>query len=212
MIETGDSEALQQVASLREYFRGSMHKALTSRRVTVDEHTACYVVNLLTLFARSDRFYTDADDPGGVRPLALQLNDALNAATVRERGEGLRRLGDVSLFVAGFFSGSFRRRPVDIDYYIAMGGTAYSHLSDIAREMPTTAGFAVVYDELSEKFQSLVEVLNEISEQGVRTGDNAVRLYDIWQKTGSPRAARMLREQGIVPIDVATQDACRTRQ
>lgn len=208
----GDSEALQQVASLREFFRGSMHKALASQRVTVDEHTACYVVNLLTLFARSDRFYNDADDPSGVRPLALQLNDALNASTLRERGEGLRRLGDVALFVAGFFAGSFRRRPVDIDYYIAMGGTAYSHLSDIAREMPAGAGSALVYDELSAKFHSLVDVLNDISEQGVRTGDNAVRLYNIWQKTGSRRAARMLREQGIVPIGMATQDTQYTRQ
>lgn len=209
MIETNHNESLQRVASLQEFFRDSMQDALASQRVEVEEHTAHYVINLLTLFARSEKFYRDDDSEAGLKPLALQLNDALNAPSWRQRRDGLRRLGDVALFVAGFFAGSFRDRAVDIDYYIAMGGTAYGHLSDIVRDAPQSCQFAFVYDELSEKFHALVDVLNEVSEQGGQTADNAVRLYNIWQHTGSRRAARMLRQQGIFPLHA---DARATRQ
>jgi len=36
-------------------------------------------------------------------------------------GARLQRLGDVSLFIAGFFARSFARKLIDIDYHIAMG-------------------------------------------------------------------------------------------
>ena len=41
-----------------------------------------------------------------------------------------QRLGDVSLFIAGFFARSFARKLIDVDYHIAMGGNAYSSLAD----------------------------------------------------------------------------------
>lgn len=209
MIDNSHTQSVQRVSCLQEFFRNSMHEALVSQRVSVDEHTAHYVINLLTLFARSDAFYQDDDTAAGLRPLALQLNDALNAPSVAQRRARLRRLGDVALFVAGFFAGSFRTRAVDIDYYIAMGGTAYGHVSELARETARSSQLAFVYDELSQKFRALVDVLNEISAHGTYSEDNAVRLYAIWQQTGSRRAARMLRKRGIFPLHA---EAPATRQ
>ena len=57
------------------------------------------------------------------------LSDALEAPTAQERERGLQRLGDVSLFMAGFFAHSFARKLIDIDYHIAMGGRAYGTLA-----------------------------------------------------------------------------------
>ena len=58
------------------------------------------------------------------------LSDGAGGApTVAERERGLQRLGDVSLFVAGFFAHSFARKLIDIDYHIAMGGQAYGTLA-----------------------------------------------------------------------------------
>ena len=37
----------------------------------------------------------------------------------------LKQIGDVSLFVSGFFSDSLRRKLVDVDYYVSIGGVAY---------------------------------------------------------------------------------------
>lgn len=43
-----------QVHSLRDYFRESLHSALEHQHVAVGGETEQYVVNLLTIFARSE--------------------------------------------------------------------------------------------------------------------------------------------------------------
>ena len=45
----------------------------------------------------------------------------------------LRGVGDWSLFMSGFFSDSFARRSVDIDYYRGLGERAYASLSRVGR-------------------------------------------------------------------------------
>src|SRR6201997_5034360 len=123
------AERVVPVANLQEFFRDSLHGALTRQRLAVEDQTEHYVVNLLTLFARSEALYEGA--PGSVRlkPLVVMLCEALEAATPAERNRALQRLGDVSLFIAGFFARGFATRLIDIDYHIAMGGRAYAALA-----------------------------------------------------------------------------------
>ena len=109
------------VSSLRDFFRESINAAIDNQNVDVNPHTSHYVVNLLTLFARSENFYDETDEHCGVRPLALMLADAADAETQEQRSSSLQRIGDVALFTAGFFSDSLAYRPVDIDYYVRMG-------------------------------------------------------------------------------------------
>ena len=42
------------VTNLREFFRDSLQSALAQQRIAVEDQTEHYVVNLLTLFARSE--------------------------------------------------------------------------------------------------------------------------------------------------------------
>ena len=63
-------------------------------------------------------------------PLVSLFGAAVEADTPAERERALQRLGDVSLFIAGFFAHGFARRLVDIDYHIAMGGRAYGTLAE----------------------------------------------------------------------------------
>jgi hypothetical protein len=60
--------------------------------------------------------------------------------------------------------------------------------------------FASVFAELAEKFQDFVDVLSEVRD-AARGSDDAdvLRLYETWLRTGSPRAARLLRRLGIEP-------------
>ena len=107
----------------------------------------------------------------------------------------LRRLGDTSLFISGFFPDSLARRSslVDVDYYIAMGGRAYDAVARHALERS-------LWDELADKFRLLVDLLNEVSERTMASTDaGLVRLYERWLKTGSDRLAAMLLRQGVVP-------------
>ena len=70
----------------------------------------------------------------------------------------LKKLGDLSLYTAGFFGESINRKIIDIDYYIGMGGSAYMSLSAILQNQKT---FAELYLELAELFPNLVDVLAE---------------------------------------------------
>jgi hypothetical protein len=199
----GAGQRVLAVASLREYFREALHAALDHQRVAVEAQTEQYVVNLLTLFARADELHAGEPAANARRPLALRLADALEAATPQQRCELLQRLGDLSLFFAGCFARSFARRLVDVDYHIAMGGRAYATLADTLGRGPRRV-VAIVFDELSRKFQPLVDALGEVSDAGYRYSEaDILRLYEIWLKTGSSRAHRLLGALGVTPAPVA---------
>jgi len=194
---------VQPVASLREYFSDALDGALAHQHVSMDGQTRHYVVELLTLFSRAEALHASDDGKRGPKPLALMLKDALEAATEAERSAHLQRLGDVSLFIAGFFARSFARRLVDVDYHVAMGGRAYGALADRLRT-GRRAVLGEVFAELAGKFQPLVDALNEISDAGyTHTQRDVLRLYEIWLKTGSPRARRLLGGLGIEPTSSA---------
>lgn len=189
------------VMNLREFFHESVQQALCQQHVQVEDQTEHYVVNVLTTFARSDALYEHTDDGVHLKPLAMMLVDAVEAPSAEQRQHALQRLGDVSLFIAGFFAHSFARKLVDVDYHIAMGGRAYGALADSMRARTRGQVFAAVFNELAHKFQRLVDVLNDVAEMARPASDQDVlRLYEIWVKTGSPRARRLLSQLGVQPV------------
>lgn len=196
-----DDKSLVAVANLREFFHDSVQTALRKQRVDVDDHTEHYVVNVLTMFARSEQLYDNTPEGVRLRPLAHMLADAAEASSPQQRDDALRRLGDVSLFIAGFFAQSFARKLIDIDYHIAMGGRAYGTLAENLRGTLRGQAVATVFLELAQKFQRLVDVLNEVAEMAYTHSDKDIlRLYEIWLKTGSPRAYAILRRIGVAPV------------
>jgi hypothetical protein len=201
MEDAGAAKSLVAVANLREFFHDSVQSALRKQRVAVDDHTEHYVVNVLTMFARSEELYDNTPEGIRLKPLALMLADASEATTAARRDEALRRLGDVSLFIAGFFAHSFARKLVDIDYHIAMGGRAYGTLAENMRGTMRGQAFATIFLELAQKFQRLVDVLNEVADMAYTHSDKDIlRLYEIWLKTGSPRAHSILCRLGVAPV------------
>lgn len=195
------SAGLIAVTNLREFFHESVQHALKEERVAIDDHTEHYVVNVLTMFARSEELYERTPEGIRLKPLAHMLAQAAEAPTVEERERALRRLGDVSLFIAGFFARSFARKLIDIDYHIAMGGRAYGTLAEASRGRLRSQALAAIYLELAQKFQRLVDVLNAVAEMAyTHTDKDILRLYEIWMKTGSPRAHAILRKLGVAPV------------
>jgi len=202
---------IQPVVSLKEFFRDALHDALSHQRVAVEGETEHYVVNMLTLYSDADALY-DRHSHGEARrndsrkqlkPLAMMLGEALEAPTSEARFRGLQRLGDVSLFIAGFFSAGFARKLVDVDYHIAMGGHAYGALADSCPPARART-MRQVFAELAAKFQPMVDALNEISESAYQHSDqDRLRLYELWVKTGSERSRQLLRKLGLEPAPAA---------
>jgi hypothetical protein len=173
-----------------EYFKELVEGALVRRRVDACDLTEYYLVNLLCQYVLFDARGSVALD----EPLAIQLARALERGGSEQRAR-LRSLGDFSLFMSGFFSDSFRRSLIDVDYYKSMGEYAYGSLSRAEDET-----FAEVFGELSRKFVGFMDVLSDISEQttlGSRT--DVLRLYEKWLRTGSQRDGLRLLEHGILP-------------
>ena len=191
---------LQTVSDVREFFRDALQSALDHQHLHVQAHTEHYIVNLLAMFSHTDALFEPDGERSQLKPLALLLAEAANAPDERQRFRTLQRMGDVALFVAGFLAGSFSRRPVDVDYHIAMGGRAYGTLAH-APYRGAQRVLAYVFAELQDKFQPLVDALGEIGEGAAQNSPRDVlRLYELWHKTGSPRAHRLLLKLGIRPV------------
>jgi hypothetical protein len=173
--------------SALEYFKELVDEALVHQRIAAQELTTFYVVQLLAGFLQ--RPANESDEP-----LAFQLARALESGGVQQR-TSLKQIGDVSLFISGFFSDSLRRKLVDVDYYVNIGGVAYGTLS--RRETDT---LSPVFAELAENFVSFVDVLSEVSERSsCASNSDLLRLYERWLKTGSVRSGQLLVQRGVVP-------------
>jgi hypothetical protein len=183
-------EAVFRRESAVEYFKGLVDGALSHQGLATQELTAFYVVQLLTSFLQRPASGDDADET----PLGFRLARALESGGIRQR-TSLKHIGDVALFVSGFFSDSLNRKLMDVDYYVSIGGCAYSALSRIE-----TDTFSPVFAELGTKFVGFVDVLSEVSERTSCTSNaDLLRLYEKWLKTGSRRSGQLLVERGVVP-------------
>jgi len=184
------SDAVVQRASAVEYFRDLVEGAMAHQHVNAGELTAYYLVHLLASFTQR----TDAGEP-----LALELIQALEAGAFRQRTT-LREIGDRSLFLSGFFSESLKRKLVDVDYYVSIGGFAYTALTRVE-----TDHLSPVFAELAKKFAAFVDVLSEVSERTSLTSNaDLLRLYEKWLKTGSRRSGQLLAERGVFPASSPT--------
>jgi hypothetical protein len=180
------AEGLVRNESPVEYFKELVEAAIAHQGLSAGEMTSFYLVKLLAGYVCVDP--ADADEALGIRfAKALQAGGSLQR-------DGLRRVGDLSLFISGYFSDSLNRSLVDIDYYIALGERAYGSLAR------TDDAFSDVFDELAEKFSGFVDVLGEVSERSALTSNtDLLRLYERWLKTRSRRSGDLLARQGIVP-------------
>src|SRR5262249_11702808 len=89
--------------SIRDFFRDLLARAFENQRARVQPFTELYLVNLLHEFLASETLYVQGEDgTWQQKPLAFLLKEALEEAGPA-RVRLLKRLGDTSLFISGFF-------------------------------------------------------------------------------------------------------------
>ena len=174
-----------------EYFKDLVASSLARQHLRAADLTEYYLVNLLCQFIRLDRTAPAGESN---EPLAVRLARALRSGGSEQRAR-LRSLGDFSLFMTGFFPDSFRRRLVDVDYYVSMGEYAYGSLARLDED-----AFSEVFTELASKFVGFSDVLADVSERtALSSHTDVLRLYEKWLRTGSERDGQKLVERGILP-------------
>jgi hypothetical protein len=179
------AQELVRPASPVEFFKEQVEGAMERQHLQASDWTVYYLVNLLASFVSSNKLQQAAHEP-----LGLRLARAMAADGGPPR-EDLRQIADHALFLAGFFGDSLQRRLVDLDYYVGLGGYAYSRLAS------HDDAFADVFGELAEKFVPVVDVLSDISDRSRSTNRDVLRLYERWLRTGSTRDRALLVEKGL---------------
>ncbi len=175
-------------SSLKEFFRLVVGEAVKSQRVSVAEVTEFYLVNLLAEFAQAEKLFES-------EPLAVLYHKALQQER-DEKVRTLRRLGDLSLYTAGFFKDSLKDRVVGPDYYMTMGANAYAQVAQLSQ----SSSFSGVYWELHTKFTALTEVLEEIAARAqATTPQGQVRIFENYEREGSKHLEQVLLDVGIMP-------------
>ncbi len=195
-----DQKLSKLFLSPKEYFHDVVGEAVKKSRVKASDFAQAYIVDLLEQFLKADKLFSRDESSGQSNQDTLA--EMFLKATNDEKGiriDLLKKLGDTSLYISGFFGDSLNRKIVDLDYYAEMGGTAYGSL---ASAVPDTS-FQELYSEISNKFLDFVEVLNFVSQRSqIQNNENLLRVCERYIKTGSHLAKEHLLEKGIILSDL----------
>jgi hypothetical protein len=180
--------------STTEMFRDMVELAVERQGIEPSGASRNYLVQLLDDFVHSEKCYAEADQPHDVA-VAEVFCHGVSSDGMR-RFSLLKLSGDLSLFTAGFFSDSLERRPVDVDYYRKLGGTAYATVAGDC----SSRRVAGLFRELAKDFVAFSDVLGRVSESCHLTdGTDLLRLYEKWRLVGSRHSAERLRGLGFAP-------------
>jgi hypothetical protein len=114
----------------------------------LDESTEAYLVFVLLRYQADHLLLSHTQ---GVE--WLQALEQVGTA----RADALRDVGDRCLLVAGLFPGLAERRRVSVDYFIAIGRSAYQGVADARRQ-----AYAALYAQLAGSYLELVRTLSAL--------------------------------------------------
>ncbi len=183
------------IQSGSEYFDSLVQTGIEARGIAVSAPVVKYLANMLTFYVDARNLHEPEFDEAGKKNPKTLAELWLLAQTSEPiiQKELLKKLGDRTLYISGFFSESLNRSLVDVDYYYAMGTSAYKTLAYTCE--PSVKG---IFGEISERFIEFVEVFNVISHDAfVKTDQGILRLYETYLRTGSSLAKEKLETLGV---------------
>ena len=156
-------------------------EAKQAAAASLPEEIESYLVFLLMRFANTPEIVTSI--------LATDFLQSLGQLR-RERLDTLREVGDKCLLFAGLFPGTARRRRVRISYFVKLGQTAYSSLSE-----NRNSRISDLYADLCEQFVLLMDVLQTMRELNVQSNSiDLLQAEELWADTKSQHALKTLRQ------------------
>ncbi|MBC7372335.1 MAG: hypothetical protein H7326_12255 [Bdellovibrionaceae bacterium] len=186
-----------------DFFKDQVRQGLARRKLETYPQVETYLVDLLQHYLDARNLFEPEFDEFGKKNPKTLAEMYLHANSTDDQTlkiEMLKKLGDRSLYMSGFFGDSLQRKIVDVDYYVNMGGVAYATLAGCVRQDTS----AKVFTTMSRQFIDFVDVLTYISHNSfVKSNESILRLYDRYLTTGSELAKEKLTEIGVLPM---TQD------
>lgn len=189
------------ISDSRGFFEEVVRDALRQKKIKTQLVVTNYLVDLLKHYVITENLFDWEDDSGRKRRSTLaELFLKSSELSPAQRVETLKKLGDTSLYISGFFAQSLNRKVVDVGYYVDMGVSAYGTLAEVVPERT----FAQVYAEMGRKFTEFVEAFSFISTQTmVQASEDLMTLFSVYLSTGSESARQAILDQGFVPPRLA---------
>ncbi len=182
--------------SLESYFSSLVSEALEAQKLDISPASSAYVIQLVKDFSRSEALVGGKPEETGTPALFRLYERAVNAEP-SGRFDAYRHLGDVALFVSGFFAAHVERSLVTVDYYVDMGRTAYQQAAGLARG----GAFADVLDQLARSYNRVVELLTSIAEKTtLPVRHDVAALLERWMRDGNKSLSERLITCGSVPV------------
>ncbi len=191
-MSTNDTMIIQ---SGSDFFNSLVKSGIQTRGLNVSAGVTNYLAQMLTYYVDARNLHEpEYNEFGKKNPqtLAELWLTAQSAEPVIQK-DLLKKLGDRTLYISGFFSESLNKSLVDVDYYHSMGVSAYKTLAshqEVAQKS--------VFSEISDRFIEFVEVFIVISQDAfVKTDQGILRLYETYLRTGSNLAKERLEALGV---------------
>lgn len=155
------------------YFYVLVRHGLRRAGIT-DRVVADYVAELLAEFARTERARCVVPGQPHVLDYFFEMLAALQTANDHTKFHLQVHIGNHSLFLSGVFPERIRLRAgrkgfPDLRYYEALGRSQFRAASD--HPLAQRFNLAVIFDTLSERFETTRRALNDVSERLFSLGD-----------------------------------------
>ena len=175
---------------LRRTFSSLLDEALFEEGLVLSSLTKQYVIDLLVRFVDRDELHQFERGERGA-PVLTWLYERAQSGSRSERAVAYRHLGDVALFVGGFFNDHIENSSVGTGYYIDMGRAGYDSVYRILGNP--------VMIEMVKGFPSLLEAFIHIG--GSKHSHELDRLFDRYEKNPSSGLLfQRFRDHRVIPI------------
>ncbi|MBX2880033.1 MAG: hypothetical protein KTR32_08890 [Granulosicoccus sp.] len=192
-----DTGLIQPTVSLQCFFKERLEIVFEKHEIDRNDDTLWYLTRLLCDYSNASRFLDHNGTRSTLTPLAEYYRMALESNTKHERRQQLQRLGDVAIVVASLFSGALKKKPIGVDYYIAMGESAYATLAEETTCSSRERALQFIFETLANEFSDYVVAMSEVPAR-VDHQKDLLQLVDEWQQNKHPGIAKQLRQKGVI--------------
>ena len=171
------------------FFKDLVKDSLNRTGVKVSSPVKDYLSKLLSFYVFANNiFYVNQEGKQQIKTLAeLYLKCHSMPSSMKSN---LKKMGDMSLYISGFFRESLKKKTVSVDYYMNMGRQAYKSLSDFQE--------SAMFGELSDRFFDLAFVLFQIRKSHSQNqNSDLLSVLEHYMETGSKSLEKDLAGLGI---------------
>ena len=140
----------------KDFFKTLVDEGFSKSGVKVSLDVKTYLTKLLQFYIFSDHLFSEVNSSGKKQIKTLAEMYLKGCSAPAGRTNLLKKIGDTSLYVSGFFRESLKKKLVSLDYYIDMGKGAYQAAAEQGCEPD-------LFKEMSSRFKDLTFVLFYIS-------------------------------------------------